>query len=330
MAKSTKKIKAVIYSDLHLENWKNHNEGGRRTKNGLEVLKRIKLICKVYKAPALFAGDLFHKEKHITNYLLQQTFPMLSKAFGSEKIPTYAITGNHDQSQSNLLDKPSPSYIETLAKTFKGLKCIDLDKVSFEDWDLYGIPYITHDLGLVNYINNIDIDTGKVNVLMLHTTMPGVKDTDGREVLSHLQPTEFEKAIGRFDIVISGHIHKPMTFKIGKTTVVQVGAPQQQRFTDRDCEMGYWLMYDNFELEFKPWKDFPKFIEIEEGVKKPDNKNFYVVRPKKREAKTNIVKQDNFDMKLSGTKLARNYCKEKGIKDKDKKKALKVTLKNSI
>lgn len=329
MATAKNKIRAIIFSDLHLENWKQHNEGQRRLKNGLDVLKRIKLICKVHKAPALFAGDLFNKEKHLTNFLIEETFPYLYKIWGSGKFETYAITGNHDQSQQNLIDNQSPSYVKSLSKVFKGLHCLDFKSYDFGDWELYGVPYLTHDLGLVDYINNLDIDPGKVNILMLHTTMPNVRDTDGREMVSHLPTNEFEKAVGRFDIVFSGHIHKPMQFGVGKTTIVQVGAPQQQRFTDRNCEMGYWILYNNFEVEFKAFKDYPKFVELEPGQTKPDNKNFYITKPKKAKG-IKVVEKKNFDVSLSGNKLARNYCKEKGIDDKVKKKALKQTLKKVL
>ena len=329
MARAKGKLRAIVYSDLHKAHYNKFNEGNRRLLNAQDVMKRVKVMARVHKCPIIFLGDLFHKEKHITNPLLADTLPFLGKMFKSNKIMTYAITGNHDQSQSNTIDNPSPSYIKTLANTFKGIECLDFKSKDLGDWELFGVPYLTHDLGLVDYINSIDINPGKVNVLMLHTTMPNVQDTDGRTMVSHIPVNDFEKAVGRFDIVLSGHIHKPMQFGIGKTTVVQVGAPQQQRLTDKNCEMGCWLIHQNFDVEFMPFNNYPRFIEIPPNKPKPDNKHFYVVTQEKKEQSKTTVSKTKFGNTLSGNKLARNYCKEKGIKDKVKRKALKETLKNA-
>lgn len=327
MAKLKNKVKAVIFSDHHLENWKRFNDKERRTKYGLEILLRIKKITLRHKCISLFAGDILHKEKGISNKLLSLVLPLFSKLWSSGKFKTYAISGNHDQSEQNLIDKQSPSYINTLAKTFKGLISVDFKQEDFGDWTLSGVPYLTHDIGLVDYIKGIKLESKKFNVLMLHTTMPGAKDTDNREIPSHLDLNKFEKAVSRFDLVICGHIHKPEDYWIGKTKIIQVGAPNQQRLTDRDCEMGYWIMYDNFEVEFINFKKYPKFKIIAEGESKPDNHNYYVVekKPKVNKDPTNIKA---FDNNLSVSKLSRNYLKEKGIKDKKRKRALINILKD--
>lgn len=317
----------ITFSDLHLEIWKNHNEGNRRLKNALDVLRRIALICKKRGAISLFIGDLFHKEQGLTNSILDLCLPFLAKIWKGKFI-TIAISGNHDQSKQNFIKNESPSYVKTLSKIFKGLICIDFSKYSHGDIDIYGVPYITHDLGLIDYINNLKLEKGKKNILMIHTTMPNAKDTDGREVHSNLHQTEFYDALKRFDLVLCGHIHSPFSFKIGKTTVIQVGAPQQQRLTDKNQDMGYWEIYDDLSVKFVPFKDYPKFIEIDNLSEKLNDKNFYVIKPKKREIKEREVKSSNFSNTSSRSKLAKSYCKEKNIKDKSKKEALIQTLKS--
>lgn len=325
MGSSSRKVRAIIFSDLHLENYKKFNEGNRRIKNGVDVLKRIKLLAKKYKAIQLFLGDLYHKERGISNHLLDQTLPYLSKIYSSDKHMTYAITGNHDQSEQNTLNNPSPSYIRTLANTFKGIECVDFKRVKFDDFEIFGVPYLTHDLGLIEYINSLKLSKTKVSILMLHTTLPGAKDTNGSVMESYLVPNELEKALSKFDIVLCGHIHKPMEWGIGKTVVIQVGAPQQQRLTDKDCEMGYWLMYDNFDLEFVPFKCYPKFKIIGYGQDVPKDGNFYVTQQQEIE-REEFSKEGGFDVGLKKVRLARNYCKEKGIKDKKKRRVLKQAL----
>lgn len=327
MARNKEDVWAIVFSDLHLTRYKQHNEGNRRIKNALDVIRRVELMAKMYDCIKIFTGDLFDKEKHITNPLFSDVLPYLGKVYSKTKNKTYAISGNHDQSDANLIGKPSYSYIQTLSNTFKGIECLDFKSKSFGDIEVYGVPFLTHDLGLIAHIRKLKIDKSKMNVLLLHTTMPNVKETDGRAMHSHMPTNDFEEAIARFDLVLTGHIHRPMEMKVAKTTVIQVGAPQQQRFTDRDCEMGCWVIYKNLEVEFVPFSKYPKFVELEPGENKPDNDNFYVQTRVKKDKSTTVIKKNKFNVNSSGSKLARNYCKEKKIKDKEKKKALKESLK---
>jgi len=330
MVRNKKNVWAIAFSDLHLTRYRQHNEGNRRLDNAIDVLRRIEVISRTYDCHKFFMGDLFDKEKHITNALFHDTLPFFGKIYKNDKRPTYAISGNHDQSDANLIGKPSYSYINTLAKTFKGIKCLDFKSQNFGDIEVYGVPYITHDLGLIEHIRKLKIDPSKMNVLLLHTTMPNVKETDGRVMHSHMPTNDFEEAIAKFDLVLSGHIHRPMEMKIGKTTVIQIGAPQQQRFTDRNCDMGYWVIYKNLEVEFIPFNKYPKFIELEPGETAPDNKNFYVETKVKKDKGITTIKKNKFNINSSSSKLARNYCKEKKIVNKVKRKALKESLKKVI
>lgn len=316
------KVKAIIISDTHVEEWKKHNEGGRRLNNSLDVWRRVKKLSMVHKAPVLFAGDLYHKDAGVTNSLLGKTLPFWRKLWSSGKFKTYAITGNHDQSGQNLPGNESPSYIKTLASTFKGLECIDFKKVDLGDWAICGVPYLTHDAGLIETINGFELKTGQYNVLMLHTTMPGAKDTDNRVIDSNLVRDDFDRAVARFDLVLCGHIHKPHSYQIVKTDIIQVGAPQQQRLTDKDCDMGYWLLYQNLTFEFFPMK-YPKFIELSKGEIPKDNYNFYVYKKGENNKKGESFQDSGeFSINLKKRALAKNYIKEKGIKSKVKRRAL--------
>lgn len=325
------KVLAVVFSDLHLEIWKQHNENNRRLDNAKDVLKKIALISKKYKAISLFAGDLYHKERALTNNILAETLPFFKKIWGPGKLRTLAITGNHDQSEQNTLNKQSPSYIKTLSQVFDGLECIDFKSEKIEDdIIIHGVPYLTHDLGLVDYINKIDIKLAYQNILMLHTTLPNTKDTDGRDIHSNLKDTEFYNALKRFDLVICGHVHAPIAFDLDLSCkVIQVGAPQQQRLTDKNCDMGYWLIYDDLETEFIPFKSYPKFVEIDDLKQKVDTKNFYVLKKVRKERISSIQKVRNFDPIQNKVRLAKNYLKQKGIDSKEKKTALIQILKST-
>ena len=108
---------AIIYSDIHHALWNSFNNHYRRTNNALKVEKIIKLKAKRLKVPILFAGDLVHKDKNMTNELMDLVLPKLNTLFSSGE-DTYAISGNHDQAKENTLDNPSVSYINTFSKLF--------------------------------------------------------------------------------------------------------------------------------------------------------------------------------------------------------------------
>lgn len=319
-------ILAIIYSDEHIALWKSHNKDLRRTNNSLRTLKHLRFLAKQTGAPLLFCGDMFHKEDGISNKLFSMVMPKFSYLYGDSETNTYGITGNHDQSEANFVNNPSPSYIQALADTFPGFHCLDFKTKDFGDWTVSGIPYLTHDLGLLESVQKISIDHNKYNVLMLHTTLPGAKDNDGRVMHSNFKETEFEKAILKFDLVLCGHIHKPHRYMLMTTDIVQVGATKHQRLTDSGSKLGYWILYKNYELKFVELDKYPKFIKLAPGEKAPDDKNFYIptVKQKKRKKST----KHRFTKSDSKKQLAKKYIKEKKIKNKRKKNALIETLKS--
>lgn len=106
-----------------------------------------------------------------------------------------------------------------------------------------------------------------------------------------------------------------------------IGAPLQQRRTDRDSKLGYWELYSDLSMKFKELEGFPKFIDVEseEGIK--DDGNYYTIIPKKVE--TSNKSTTKIHKNLSKSKLARQYLRENGIKDKDKSNLLKRILKEA-
>jgi len=140
MASNKKDVWAIAFSDLHLARYKKYNEGNRRVDNAIDVIRRVEVIARTYGCIKLFLGDLYDKEKHITNALFADTLPYLGKVYKNDKHITYGISGNHDQSDANLIGKPSYSYVETLSKTFKGIECLDFKSKDFGDIEVYGVP----------------------------------------------------------------------------------------------------------------------------------------------------------------------------------------------
>lgn len=319
-----KRLIAIVFSDLHINLWNKFNEDNRRTLNNFGVLSVIKDVCKANgNIPALFCGDLFHKPENMDSDLLEMVedkFHSLNKAFSFQ---CYAISGNHDMSKTNCIDKPSPSWVRTLSHYHTWLRCIDFKSEWIQpNIRIIGVPYLDHNKGLSEYLKDLSIDSKEVNILMLHTDYPGAKDTDGREIGS-VENLNLN-ILNKFDLVLCGHIHKPQ--RLSKK-VYMVGAPIQQRRTDKDCKLGYWELYSDLSMEFKELKGFPKFIDVESEEDIKDDGNYYTLIPKKQENTNKSTTK--IHRNLSKSKLARQYLRENGIKDKDKSNLLKRILKEA-
>lgn len=316
------KVIAVAFSDLHLNLWAKFNKDYKRTQDSFRVLFKIKEVCHKYKVPALFCGDLFHKPEVIQKELFTMIVKQFLKLNGTS-FKCYTISGNHEILEISKVGIQPKSWIYDLDSLFSWL--YDLDYKTFRltpNIQVHGIPYVDHNIGLSTYLKNMKLEDGYKHILLLHTDYPGAKDTDGR-VVDSAENINLNM-LNRFDLVLCGHIHKPQ--RLSKK-VYMLGAPIQQRRTDKDCKMGYWLLKDDLSMEFKELKDFPKFIDVESEDEVKDDGNYYTVIPKKSSEKINT--NHKITKTLSKKKLAKRYLKEKGIKDKSKEDLLINILKKA-
>lgn len=320
------KVIAIVFSDLHINDWSKFNQNGERTKNHFKVLSLVKKACREHDCPALFCGDLLHKPENLSQDLLADILSSFIKLDVMESFKIYGISGNHDMNTIIKIDKELSynSWIKSFGKVFDFIDCVDFRSVNIgNDTIVHGIPFIDHNIGLNEYIKNLKITEGKNNILLLHTDYPGAKDTDGSEVGTSENLNV--NLLNKFDLVLIGHIHKPQ--RLGKK-VYMVGAPLQQRRTDKDCELGYWKLYSDMKLEFVDLSDsFPKFIDVESEEEVEEDGNYYTVISKKVE--TSVKQVNKISKRLSKKKVIRRYLKEKGITDTRKESILLDIIKES-
>lgn len=304
---------AICFSDLHINIWAKFNDNKERTKNHFKVLSLLFREAHKYGCPILFTGDLFHKPEYISPELLNMWFKYTRRLSKKYKVKVYCISGNHDIRDTSKIPNKPLSWVNVLSNS--NFICIDYEKVEiYKGITVYGIPYIDHNIGLNEYLKSLKL-SGK-NILLLHTDYPGAKDTDGR-VIGSVENLNLN-ILSRFDLVLCGHIHKPQQLS---KKVYMIGAPLQQRRTDRNCKLGRWYIYKDLTIKFKPYLNFPKFIDVNSSEEVLDDGNYYTVLPKKEALNTN--KQVNTLSKtLSKRVMAKRYLKLKGIKDKDKKDLL--------
>lgn len=328
------KVIAVAFSDLHLNLWAKFNKDNKRTQDSFRVLLKIIEACEKYDVPALFCGDFFHKPETLDQELALMVSDFLSDLPKKHpKFRMFCIEGNHDLKLVNQLVVDKKSYT-----TSKGWLSF-LDNIYNNnfitvlspstrpaliglDYLVHGVPYIDHNICLGKYLKTLKLEEDSKHILLLHTDYPGAQDTDGR-VIDSSENINLNM-LNRFDLVLCGHIHKPQ--RLGKK-IYMLGAPIQQRRTDKDCKMGYWLVMDDLSMKFVELTNFPKFIDVESEDDIKDDGNYYTVIPKKTSEKVNT--NHKITKQLSKKKLARRYMKEKGIDDKNKENLLINILKKS-
>ena len=235
----------------------------------------------------------------------------------------YAISGNHEINHISKIGEHPVSWTRLFTKMFPWLVCLDYCQFLIKDnIMIHGVPYVDHNIGLSKYLKEMKLDPKQKHILMLHTDYPGARDTDGREVGS-VENLNLN-VLDRFDLVLCGHIHKPQ--RLSKK-VYMIGAPIQQRRTDRDCDMGYWKLYDDLSMTFVKLKGYPRFIDVESQDEIKDDGNYYTVIPKI--ASTPVETKHKITKQLTNKILAKRYMKVKGIKDKNKEQLLIKVLKEA-
>lgn len=319
-----KRVIGIAFSDLHIGEFAKFNTNNQRTLNHFRVLFLIKDICKKYNCPAFFTGDFMHKPEYITSSLEEIMLDQLDKLKPEYDFSIYGISGNHDMADNNSKDRPSPSHWRNLCNRYHFFHNLDFNYHDFGDFRVYGIPYLDHNKGLDDAVRDVIKDSaGKPIILLLHTDYPGARDTDGIEVgtVENLNINLLSKV----RLTLIGHIHKPQ--RLGKK-VYMVGAPLQQRRTDRNCKLGYWKIYSDFTAKFVAFNEFPRFIDVESEDQIQDDGNYYTVISKSRPEEETQV-QTRITRSMSKRRVVSRYLRNKGIKDKEKKQILVKLINDS-
>ena len=303
-------MRAIFISDVHMHLWKNHNPNNRRVRLQMEAVESVFKIAFSNKVPIVFGGDFFHDPDSLNNGLISLINPWLVDLFFRYPVEMYGISGNHDMEETNSFKKRSPSYIKTLSNTIKNLHCIDFRSVELGTMAIHGVPYLTQNEGIMEYINSIEISPKKFNILLLHTDFKGQKDTSGYEVGKGAEIIEEE--LSRFSIVVSGHIHKKGRIR---DSIYSIGSPYQLRTSDIGGDFGYWILSDNFKMKFKSLKNGPKFTHEDPT----DPTEFKVPKPMD---KVELMKESKTIDLSNKPRLIKDYIKWLGDKSKNRSKYL--------
>lgn len=314
---------ACVFSDLHFHNYSQYNEKGRRLDASLHILEHLASQPGV----KLFCGDFFHEDQYISNRLFQYITTNLNTRLPND-FQMFGISGNHDMCEINTADHQSPSLFASISNVIKGINCIDYSHINIGHGVMvFGIPYLSYNIGLQEHLqgirNNVFYKKAEKRILLIHTDLHGARDTDGRKIASveniNLNMNEF---FDGFDLVFSGHIHKPQ--RINKK-IIMVGAPNQQRKSDMGGKFGYWKVYSDMSYKFVPLKspEFKFYLPSKDDINGYD---YWVPLNEVEDDEQLATQEKKFYSTVNREKLAKRYCKAKGIKDKKKVEALKWML----
>jgi DNA repair exonuclease SbcCD nuclease subunit len=314
-----KKVIALASGDWHIHNFRQHAKPTMsRLDWCLKMVKELAHIAKSYGVPHLFTGDLVHSPKEAENETLTRFVKVFTENFRNQ--PFIGISGNHDLSQKNSIEHRSPSWLGLIQ-----------DKITFLDncertaiqlgIGVWGVPYMNYDQDMVTMVKRLTKDRksfkGKA-ILLLHSDFPGAKTPEGFEVAEteHI-PRDLDKFFKDWDLVLCGHIHKAQ--RLSKK-VYMLGTPMQLDAGQEGEKCGYWLIYEDMSVKHMELKDYPKFITLQPGESPKETHDFYITP--RAESDDDEVSNGEFIMTNTRSKLAKNYCKVKGIKSKEKKRAL--------
>lgn len=334
-----KKLVAFVFSDLHIHNWKNHNEGGKRLKAHLDFLTYIWKLSLEANVPILFGGDLIHDGEKVSMALLDSLVDTLDKlnelktAYEEildkpSKTKILAIHGNHYQDTYNKYNSPAKNIVTILSKTHPNvIKDISNNVVLLSKGiRVWGIPYFRFNDGLSETLADFKkLGSGredKVNILMLHTILPGVQDTNGMIIKEEGKPLEdLHDLFADYSLVLCGHIHKQQ--HLGGN-IYSIGSPLQQRLTDKNSVMGYYALYDDLSMVFLPYSQGPVF-EYYKGTEKPEGRNFYI---QEDEVSSKVTTQIHIPKRIGKSlkSVVKSYMEYAKVNNRVRRKVLLTVL----
>ncbi|MCR5508072.1 MAG: exonuclease SbcCD subunit D [Lachnospiraceae bacterium] len=192
----------------------------------------------------LIAGDVY--DKAIPSEAATRMLDRFLSSLAERNIHTYVISGNHDSDErlnfGSSLFETNHIFISTKyeGKLYKQTLCIGK-----EEADIYLLPFVkasrvrhylqdaeieTYDDAVRAVIDNEDIDTSRLNILIAHQFVMGKSEDPelgGSESLGTQSVGLIEKigydCFDKFDYVALGHIHSPQ--QVGRKEVRYSGSP---------------------------------------------------------------------------------------------------------
>ena len=189
-------------------------------------------------------GDIVHNRNTIDLWILQELKTRFFKWFDDNDVKLHLLIGNHDLYYRSTLDY---SFQKENLKEFKN--CLIYDKETIIEIDRYTIAMVPWICDTNTYIlpENVDILFGHLEMRDF-PMMKNILSHDGYEV----------NIFKNYKYVFSGHYHT----KSNKENIYYIGTQYQLTWNDYNEEKGFYVLKDNYKLEYIKNSISPKFVKI--------------------------------------------------------------------
>jgi len=315
---------AVAFGDVQIHNYRAYDKNtGRRLDNTLKAVEHIfDFAGKSGIEYILFVGDLFDQQKNLPTIVINKTVETFSKCFKKHpNIIFLGITGNHDQSSQQLLEKDAISSLTFLGNIFDNF--VILDNKNYEipvDKDfsgtqpvkITGIPYYEYSEHFLTRLGQVSEEVKNnsanyVNILLTHQTPTGLGNPNIPVDVDVNDPK-----LECFDLVLNGHIHK---YQEITKKFIDVGSPIARDADDEGDEKGYLVI--NLERpqtrKFKSLNsEFPVIITKYSGDEMTEWEQQQYVRevPLPIEEVNEIINTSNYTADLKASEIIENFCND--------------------
>lgn len=259
-------IKFVHSSDFHLassfesSSFPSKYAQERRNDIWSSVEEMIKTASEIESDFIFLTGDLFNEEY----FTLGQMQRLINLFASASNVKIIINTGNHDPIRDNSLWNqvilPENVYV---------FKNEYIEKLEFDEVDIYGISYKDSFLNNDKLFDNIKLNRNKYNILMMHTDIinPNINYLPtSLDIIKNLN----------FDYVALGHIHKPT---IINSNIVYPGSIEPLSFKEQGHHGAVQGILDNGDLKLA-YLDVAKSIFIEKDYIIKEEFNFYDLKEK--------------------------------------------------
>lgn len=261
-------MKALIFSDVHVHDYKQHNIDGKRASRAAEVIRYVfKLASANEISYIMFTGDLGDQFANISVIAMNELIFAFNECFDKYPgIEFIAIPGNHDFAYKNTFKNPAPSVMDAFAASgiyTTGLfgNFIQLANCLYHQpqfGSIMGIPFFED---IDDFWKSLEVNTPDTKLdgpmyLLMHQMIWPENDIVQDDV--DFNDDRFKQ----FDWVFNGHVHHPSMFG---NNFINVGSPLHRDASDIDDKKGLWLLDTE--------KDLPAFWDI------TDKHPQYISRP---------------------------------------------------
>lgn len=324
----------IHFADAHLHPYKDFSYKDPKTGVNSRLIWGAMMLRHIAKEAhrrdhiVTFSGDLLDNDDNLKNATFNVLLATYEKYFQRRGLTFIAISGNHDQSNYNVLEYPSHTYLKGMATVFSTFKLIDYTSIKVRNNHVWGIPYLSSPADTLKLLRDFKKHSKEGDSLLIHSDLPGAKTPYGIETAEldeHIDRKTWIKLTKHYKIVLAGHIHQHQ--RISNNTYM-IGPPLQKDRGEISIKPGYMVTdnFDNPEFREIP-KTFPRFIlgYPVEG----DDLNFYIQNLDSQNSATNLETSEDSPIDISNrVKVIKEYCEAKEYSKKQTSFLIKILTKD--